>query len=196
VRNILKIKKVGHAGTLDPFAEGVLLLCIGQATKSVTQLMNLPKIYSGIIELGKRTNTLDVTGKVISKTSATAIQESDIKNAAEHFTGEIEQIPPMFSAVKIGGKRLYKLARQDKQIERKPRTVTIYKLIIKKYFPPYVSFSLKCSRGTYIRTLAQDLGQKLGCDAYLKTLMRDQIGNYKATQSIRINQLVAYLETV
>ena len=189
MRGVLGIKKIGHTGTLDPFAEGVLLLCCGRATKLVPELMNLTKVYSGVIELGRVTNTLDITGNLISNKLSKNIQLAAIEEASQQFVGKIPQTPPMFSAVKVGGKRLYQLARQEKDVEREPRSIIIFNFTICKYEPPLVDFTVECSKGTYVRTLAQDFGYTLKCDAYLKILKRESIGDFSAKESIFINQV-------
>ena len=189
VRNVLQIKKIGHAGTLDPFAEGVLLLCCGRETKSVTELMDLKKVYSGVMELGRVTNTLDISGNIVSSNIGKNITLEAIKKASQQFVGQIPQTPPMFSAVKVGGKRLYELARQEKSVVRKSRLITIYDFTVHTYEPPLVDFTLECSKGTYVRALAQDFGAELNCDAYLKILKREKIGNFSAREAISINRL-------
>jgi len=179
IRQAIKVKKVGHAGTLDPFATGVLLVCTGKATKRVNELMHLEKEYRADIELGKTTDTYDCTGKVTSHHTTEAVTESRIRDVCQEFVGEIEQVPPMYSAIKQNGTRLYELARRGVTVERAPRRVCIYELNILKIDLPIVSIEVVCSKGTYIRALANDIGGKLDCGGYLGSLCRTRIGSYK-----------------
>ncbi|MFQ5822755.1 MAG: tRNA pseudouridine(55) synthase TruB [bacterium] len=186
IRNIIKIKKVGHAGTLDPFAVGVLLICTGRATKKVAELMKLEKEYLAIIELGKVTDTYDRTGLVIKNTTPTKFKLCDLKRVCNSFVGEFYQTPPMYSAVKVNGQRLYNLARRGEVIERKPRKVKILNIEILNYQNPCITLKVVCSRGTYIRTLANDIGEILDCGACLKELTRTRIGSYKIENAYSI----------
>jgi len=179
IRNVVKVKKVGHAGTLDPFATGVLLICTGRATKKVNELMSLKKVYRAEIELGKTTDSYDCTGKVTSSHSINDLDEARVREVSAQFVGEIDQIPPMFSALKQNGKRLYKLARKGITVDREPRRVCIHDLQVLDIDLPKVCIEVVCSRGTYIRALASDIGKTLGCGAYLKTLCRTRIGRYR-----------------
>ncbi len=189
LRKILKIKKIGHAGTLDPAATGLLILCTGKKTKEISAFQNQPKIYEGIFSLGKRTPSMDgETGAVEVKDYSTVTHE-EIERVRKEFVGEIEQLPPMYSALKHKGKALYKYARNGIEVERKPRKVTVYEFQIKKIDLPDIYFKIKCSKGTYIRVIANDFGEKLGCGAYLKELRRTGIGEFDVKNAFTINEL-------
>ncbi len=187
VRRIINTK-VGHAGTLDPFASGVLLLCTGKATKQVTKLMDLGKVYIGEISLGSITNTDDNTGEIIEEKNVPNINEQEVKEICNKFIGDIYQVPPMFSAKKVKGRRLYKIARTGKVIERKPSLVHIENIEVLSFEKPYIKIKVSCSKGTYIRALARDIGEKIGCGGHLKSLIRTQIGSFKIADSISIEQ--------
>lgn len=190
VRCQLGIRKVGHAGTLDPFATGVLLICTGRATKRVEKLMNLDKEYIACIEFGKVTDTFDCTGTVLTKRDASHLTLEDVKSACEEFQGEIFQTPPMFSAVKVKGERLYNLARKGVVVPRKARKICVYDFEILNYENPFLRLKVVCSRGTYIRAIANDMGEMLGCGGFLKELTRTRIGNYCVEESLEISKLV------
>jgi len=190
VRSLFKIPKVGHAGTLDPFATGVLLILTGNYTKRAPEFFDLEKEYVGEMELGVLTDTLDITGKIIQKKAIVGITSKKILDTCEQFIGEIEQIPPMYSAVKIGGKRLYKLARAGKVVPRKPKRVKIYQLEVLKIKLPLVKIRVVCSKGTYIRALTRDIGEQLGCGAYLRSLTRTRVGNFKLEEALNMEDLV------
>lgn len=180
LRRITGIKKIGHAGTLDPFASGLLILAVGrEATREISRFVKLDKEYIAEARLGASTNTYDREGKIIGEYAGERIKKSAIKEALKNFKGEIAQTPPMFSAKKIGGKKLYELARQGIEVERRPNQVKVYEINILKYRWPDLRLRIKCSSGTYIRSLAYDLGQSLGCGAYLEGLRRTAIGRYK-----------------
>jgi tRNA pseudouridine55 synthase len=179
VRNLVKVKKVGHAGTLDPFATGVLLVCTGRATKKVTELVQLKKEYVATLELGKVTDTYDRTGAIVEESEIPEIQLSELQNLCNSLVGEIYQTPPMYSAVKVNGIRLYNLARKGKVIEREPRKVNIYDIKILNFEIPLITLKVICSKGTYIRALAHDIGARLSCGAYLISLTRTRVGPYK-----------------
>ncbi len=193
LRYASRVKKVGHAGTLDPFATGVLLVCFGPATKKVEELMQLDKEYAGILELGKETDTCDPTGKITATFAVPPLRQEDVERHARRYTGEIMQTPPLFSAIKKSGQRLYELARQGEKVEVEPRRVTIYNLEIGAVQLPEVAIRLTCSRGTYVRALARDLGKDLGCGAYLKSLRRTRIGGYHLADSLTVPQFVERL---
>jgi len=185
-------KEVGHTGTLDPMADGVLVVCLGRATRLVPYLQQLSKKYRGIIQFGIRTTTQDIEGEVFCQIPAPHLTEDQVRAAAQHFIGRIEQIPPMYSAIKIEGKRLYELAREGKEVERKPRTVTIYTLQIEAFEPgefPTARFYLECSAGTYVRTLASDIGDRLGIGAHLKQLTRVAVGHFELEQAQPLDDL-------
>ena len=170
--------KVGHTGTLDPFATGLLILMAGKATKRCPEFMKLDKVYEATLCLGSTSTTGDPEGE-ITQTSAELISREQFEQTIQKFVGEIEQTPPAYSAIKINGQRAYKLARQGKAVEMPSREVEIYSLDILSYEKPYLKIRTHVSSGTYIRTLAEDLGKKLGCGAYVTELRRTQIANYK-----------------
>lgn len=186
IRNITRIKKVGHAGTLDPFASGVLLICLGRATKQIQRFMQMPKEYRAELELGTATDTLDVTGKISETQPVKPLTEETLKQAINGFIGEIEQRIPNYSAAKVKGQRLYKLARQGKEVPVRYKRVHIYRMELLRYREPVVEFSVLCSRGTYVRTLGADLAQKLGTVGFLRSLTRTRIGDYTIEQSMTI----------
>jgi len=187
VVNILKkrlnIKKAGHSGTLDPNATGLMIICTGRMTKDLNQLLGAEKEYEGVFMLGEKTKSFDSETEVYEKISIDGIDEEKIRNTAKEFVGEIMQLPPMFSAVKFKGKPLYKYARKDQEIERSPRAVNIKEFEITNISLPEVHFRVSCSKGTYIRTLANDFGESLGVGAYLKELRRTRIGSYDVKNS-------------
>jgi tRNA pseudouridine55 synthase len=178
VKHILKVKKVGHCGTLDPLAEGVLLVLFGSATKQQDRLMHQDKIYTATILLGRSTDTGDVTGKAIAESALPADAQQRLPCILAGLTGKIMQVPPMYSALKYGGKKLYELARQGLTVERQPRQITIYKIELLSFETPRLSLRVHCSSGTYIRTLAEDIGALLGCGGTIEKLRRDCVGNY------------------
>tara|TARA_B100001059_G_scaffold226329_1_gene254564 strand:- start:125 stop:826 length:702 start_codon:yes stop_codon:yes gene_type:complete len=183
--NIKKIK-VGHAGTLDPLADGLLIICTGKMTKKIDQFQNLDKIYTGNFFLGATTPSYDLETEVNSVKPINNISEKLISKALESFNGKITQTPPIFSAIKHKGKKLYEYARKGETVKIKEREVLIYEFIITKYQLPELSFLVKCSKGTYIRSLANDFGEKLECGAYLSKLTRTAIGNHLLENSISI----------
>ncbi len=172
------IKKVGHCGTLDPAATGLLVLVLGRATKIADRLSGQDKTYEAVMEIGKETFTQDAEGEITAETDWSAVTEEQIHAACTKFKGEIEQIPPMVSAKKQDGKRLYKLARKGIEVERQPRPITIHELTVDNVSLPNVSFMVHCSKGTYVRTLCYDIGKVLGCGAFLKVLRRTQSGSF------------------
>lgn len=188
IKHIVKIKKVGHTGTLDPEASGVLPICIGKATKLVDYIMNDYKIYRAELMLGITTDTYDREGKVI-KNSQVNSKDSEINEVIKNFQGDIEQIPPMYSALKVNGQRLYSLARQGIEIERKPRNISIYNISILDIKIPKVTFEVKCSKGTYIRSLCNDIGAKLKCGGTMWNLQRIQTGNFNINDSVSLNEI-------
>lgn len=177
LRGILKQKKIGHTGTLDPDAVGVLPVCLGSATKLCDMLTDKRKEYIAEFVLGKETDTQDISGQVL-KESEVSCTEAEVREAVLSFIGDYEQLPPMYSAIKVDGKRLYELARQGKEVERKKRPVTFYEIEILKMELPFVSIRVLCSKGTYIRTLCHDIGQKLGCGAAMTSLERTMSGQF------------------
>ncbi len=178
VRRHFNLKKTGHCGTLDPFATGLLIVLCGKATRLQDALMGQDKVYTGTMRLGVRTDSQDLTGQVVQTTDVPAFTQEALQEAANRFVGEIEQLPPMHSAIKIDGKPLYKLARQGKEVERQPRPVRIDAFQLTALRLPDVDFLVRCSKGTYIRTLAADLGDALGTGAHLTALRRQASGNH------------------
>jgi len=189
VKKLIQAKKAGHLGTLDPFASGLLLLGINEGTKIADIFLGGTKSYRGVMVLGVETDSQDVTGKVVRERSVPSIGETDLRSLEEKFTGELQQVPPMFSALKKQGVRLYRLARQGKEIPREPRHIKIEALRINKVADSELEFEVTCSRGTYVRTLAADMGESLGCGAYLKTLRRMACGHLKVEQSVTMEEL-------
>ncbi|MCY6372520.1 tRNA pseudouridine(55) synthase TruB [Clostridium ganghwense] len=188
IRKISKTKKVGHTGTLDPLACGVLPICIGKATKIVDYIMKDYKIYKAHLKLGITTDTYDKEGKIL-ETNDVNISEKDIINTINSFIGEIAQIPPMYSAIKVNGKKLYELARKGIEIERQSRNITIYNIDILEIKIPDIIFEVKCSKGTYIRSLCYDIGQKLKCGGAMWDLERSCSGNFNKNNSILLKDL-------
>jgi tRNA pseudouridine55 synthase len=183
-RGILGTKKVGHSGTLDPDATGVLLLGVGKATRLLRFLSDLPKTYTGEIVLGLETNTLDASGTPTARWDMSSVHESEMREAAATFVGEIEQIPPMVSAVHVNGKRLHELAREGIEVEREPRKVTVHRLEVEPTDDPLVyRIEVECSSGTYIRSLAADIGTELGGGAHLRNLRRTAIGPHALAEA-------------
>lgn len=178
-RRCLRTKKIGHCGTLDPMATGMLILVIGTGTKLQDLLMSEDKEYTGSLRLGVTTSTQDREGEVVEEKPVPALGEGDIRAAFDAFRGDFYQTPPMVSAVKIDGVPLYKLARQGKEVERKPRFVRVYDAQIQRIELPDVDFRVVCSKGFYVRTYAHDIGQKLGCGAHLTSLRRTRSGHFK-----------------
>ncbi|MGE5816604.1 MAG: tRNA pseudouridine(55) synthase TruB [Deltaproteobacteria bacterium] len=189
VKVILGAKKVGHLGSLDPFASGLLLLGVNQGTKVADIFLGAPKSYHGVMVLGVETDSQDGTGKVLQTRAVPVIGATEIKRLEEEFTGAIEQVPPMFSALKRDGVRLYQLARQGKEIPREPRSIRIERLQLKKVSDAEIEFAVTCSRGTYVRTLAADMGKFLGCGAHLKSLRRTACGPLRVEQAITLENL-------
>src|SRR5712664_4575733 len=189
IRRKLEIRKVGHCGTLDPIATGLLLLTVGRGTKVQDLLMSEDKEYAGTFVLGVTTNTQDREGEVIQQRPVPALDENQIRDAFEKFRGDFYQLPPMVSAKKHGGVPLYKLARQGKVVEREPRFVHVYRYTIDRIALPEIHFSVLCSKGFYVRTYAHDIGQLLGCGAHLKSLRRTKSGRFDVANAITVNQI-------
>lgn len=188
VRRIVGIRRVGHAGTLDPLATGVLLVGVGQATRLIEYLVGQPKTYIATICLGQTTDTYDADGEVVAERPFHGTQ-TDIENALSVFRGDIQQQPPMYSAIKRNGQPLYKLARQGVEVERPFREVTIYQLALLSWQPPSLALSVTCSAGTYIRSIAHDLGEQLGCGGHITTLRRTEIGVFTTTNGVALADL-------
>ncbi len=186
IRKITGAKKVGHAGTLDPLATGLLILCTGKKTKEITKFQDGEKAYSGIITLGKKTPSMDLETEIIEEKPVKGIKKSDIEKARDSFLGEILQTPPMYSALKVGGKTLYNLARKGKTVKREARKVNIPKFLIKKIDLPDIYFEIVCSKGTYIRVIANDLGEKLGTGGIISSLRRTGIGEFSVNNALTV----------
>lgn len=188
LRGILKQKKIGHTGTLDPEAEGVLPVCLGSATKLCDMLTDKRKEYIAELLLGVTTDTQDMTGKLLSEVKVDITCE-EAEQAIMSFLGKYEQLPPMYSACKVNGKRLYELAREGKEVERKPRKVTIYELELLSVKLPEIKIRVLCSKGTYIRTLCHDIGAKLGCGAAMKSLLRTQVERFSLEGAKKLSEI-------
>ena len=187
---LFNAKKAGHTGTLDPMASGLLPICIGEATKFSHRLLEANKTYIATIQLGVTTTTGDQEGEVVSQKDV-VLKPNQLEETLQKFTGDITQIPPMFSALKFEGKPLYEYARQGIEIERKSRQVTIYDITLNKIEETIVTLEVSCSKGTYIRTLAEDIGHALGCGAYLKGLERTQTGSFQLSDALKIEAIEA-----
>lgn len=188
LRGILHMKKIGHTGTLDPEAEGVLPVALGKATRLVEMLTEKRKSYEAVLRLGVVTDTQDMTGRVLSESPVT-VTEEQVRKVCESFLGEQQQIPPMYSALKVDGKKLYELAREGKVVERKSRPVCFYSIEILDIQLPLVRFSVTCSKGTYIRTLCHDLGETLGCGGSMKSLVRTASGQFSLKDSVTLKEV-------
>lgn len=187
VRRLTKCRKVGHAGTLDPLATGVLLVCTGKFTKRIHELMNLEKVYVGEIELGKQTETDDAEGNIIATNPVPKFEYETIETILDQFIGDIQQIPPVFSAIRIHGKRAYKLARQGKVVDLPPRIVTIHEIELCRWEHPLLKIRVRCAKGTYIRSLARDIGSHLKTGGYLKSLRRISVGPYHVENALQLD---------
>ncbi len=196
LRKITKVRQIGHTGTLDPFATGVLPICIGKATRLIEYLDD-DKEYLATVQFGKNTATYDLEGE-ITATFDKKVTEEDVKNTLKDFEGEISQIPPIYSAIKVNGKKLYDYARQGQDIEIKPRKVTISKIELKEFDKTSQSakITVACSKGTYIRSIAYDLGAKLGCGGYLTALERTQAGKFQVNTAIKLEDLTEVSQIV
>lgn len=193
LRGIFHQKKIGHTGTLDPDAEGVLPVCLGKATKICEYLTEKDKTYRCVLLLGITTDTQDITGKVI-ETKPVSVSENDVVNMIDTFVGTYGQIPPMYSALKVNGKKLYELAREGKVIERKARRVTIHKIQIEDVILPRITLEVTCSKGTYIRTLCHDIGQKLLCGGCMENLIRTRVSGFKIEDSVTLKEIENYVQ--
>ena len=188
IRNLVKTKKVGHAGTLDPLATGLLIICTGKFTKKINEYMAQEKEYTGTFTVGATTPTYDLESKPENFRSIEDLSSEQIKKAVLKFTGEIMQVPPAHSAIKLEGKRVYELARKGLEVKLEPRKVIIKEFEIVHIGMPLVHFRVVCSTGTYIRSLANDVGEALGCGAYLSSLCRTRIGNFKLNEAQTIEE--------
>ena len=189
LRRIVGQKKIGHTGTLDPEAEGVLPVCLGKATKLCDLLTDKDKTYEAVLLLGISTDTQDTTGKILEEKNTVDLRKEAVREVVLSFEGEYDQIPPMFSALKVGGKKLYELARDGKEVERKPRHVQIYRIRILQIDLPRVRMEVTCSKGTYIRTLCHDIGEKLGCGGCMESLLRTRVERFGVAESLRISEV-------
>lgn len=185
VRQILGIKKAGHTGTLDPMAEGVLPVCIGKGTKAAGILTDTDKRYRAEMKLGITTDTQDMQGTVLSRCEHN-VTENEFRAVMNRFTGEIQQLPPMYSAVKIGGKKLYELARKGIEVERRPRNVNVYSINLLEFSHDKIILDIECSKGTYIRTICSDIGDKLGCGGTMLSLTRTRAGIFTSENSVSL----------
>ncbi|MBN1876064.1 MAG: tRNA pseudouridine(55) synthase TruB [Anaerolineae bacterium] len=188
VRHIAQTRRVGHTGTLDPMATGVLLLLVGSATRLAQFMADHTKVYRAVVRLGAVTTTYDREGDVLEQ-HPVQVTRAACEETLAHFRGTIQQIPPMYSAIKVAGKKLYELARQGKMLDRAPRTVTLYRLDLVDWNPPDLILEVVCSAGTYVRSLAHDLGQVLGCGAYLHALTRVAVGDFNLEMSRTLEAL-------
>ena len=191
VRRACKVRRVGHAGTLDPLATGVLLVGIGQCTRLIEYLMAQNKTYRAVMKLGLVTDSQDITGEIQERHDASAVTRQQIEDVCRRFVGQIEQIPPMFSALKKDGVPLYRLARKGVEIERQKRSITIESLIVEAVDDDEVTICVDCSKGTYIRTLCHDIGHELGCGACMTSLRRTRSGAFDEAMAITVDQLMA-----
>ena len=187
-RHKFNIAKVGHCGTLDPAATGLLVLVVGQATKLAQRLSGQDKTYEATMLLGVETDTQDMDGQVIAEKDWSAVTPDDVVRAIGRFTGELDQVPPMVSAKKIDGKRLYEIARQGKVVEREPVKITVHSFVVKELRLPQVDFVLECSKGTYVRTICHDIGQELGCGATLFSLRRSKSGVFALEGALTVDE--------
>ena len=185
---VINVKKVGHAGTLDPGATGLLIVATGKKTKSISEYQSLEKTYTGTITLGKTSPSMDNETGITSEKPYTHISDEMIYKIRDEFVGSIKQIPPMYSAIKYKGKNLYHLARKGKEVERKPREVVVSDFKIININLPKVDFEITCSKGTYIRAIANDFGEKLGCGGLLSSLRRTKIGNYSVVDAFTVEE--------
>ena len=190
LRGILRTKKIGHTGTLDPDAEGVLPVCIGRATKVCDILTDKDKVYEAVMLLGVETDTQDTSGEILKELPVT-VSEECVKETMLSFVGDYAQVPPMYSALKVNGKKLYELAREGKSVERKARNVQIFSIKILEIDLPRVRMSVHCSKGTYIRTLCHDIGQKLGCGGCMEKLLRTKVGVFELQDTLKLAEIDA-----
>jgi len=199
LRGILHQKKIGHTGTLDPDAEGVLPICLGRATKVCGLLTDKDKVYEAEMLLGTVTDTQDITGRILGEKSAAGITEEMIRSVLESFVGSYDQVPPMYSAVKIQGKKLYELARSGMEVERPPRQVEIYDISKLRFFAEcdqYIAaFTVHCSKGTYIRTLCHDVGERLGCGACMRSLKRIKTGRFDISEAYTLSYIKEFVHS-
>lgn len=189
LRGIVGQKKIGHTGTLDPDAVGVLPVCLGKATKLCDMLTDKDKTYEAILLLGRSTDTQDTSGTTLTTRDTSALTEEKVTEVIESYVGEYDQIPPMYSALKVNGKKLYELAREGKVVERKARRVVIYQIRILKMELPRVKMEVSCSKGTYIRTLCHDIGETLGCGGCMESLVRTRVSSFRIADSMTLEEI-------
>ncbi|HWR58030.1 MAG TPA: tRNA pseudouridine(55) synthase TruB [Thermodesulfovibrionales bacterium] len=189
VKRILNLKKAGHAGTLDPIATGILLVCAGEATKVTRFLSDLDKEYTVLMKFGEKTDTYDAEGKIVEKREDFSFGRKDIEGVLGKFIGNIEQTPPMYSAVKMGGRPLYKLARKGITVDREKRTVIVHRIEISRFDLPLAELKVSCSKGTYVRSLCNDIGVVLGVGAHVVELRRTRIGGFSIEDSVSLNEV-------
>jgi tRNA pseudouridine55 synthase len=192
IRNHFRIGKVGHCGTLDPMATGLLILVTGKATKYSERFMASDKVYEGALRLGETTDSYDADGELVASLPVPPLSLDDLNGAAAALTGDLMQTPPMVSAVKIGGTPLYKLARQGREVPREPRLVHVYTFRFDEYEEPFAYFRVSCTKGTYVRSLAHDLGAKLGCGAHLTRLRRVTSGRFDVSESAPLAKILQW----
>lgn len=195
IRNLVRIKKVGHAGTLDPLASGLLIVCTGKFTKKINEYMGMEKEYTGTITLGASTPTYDLESEPENFKDFEQLKELQIQDACKKFTGDILQIPPIHSAIKQDGKPVYLKARLGEEVVMQPRPISIKEFLITNIKLPIVTFKVVCSTGTYIRSLANDFGNELGCGGYLSSLCRTRIGNLKNEKAMNMQEVEAFIKT-
>jgi len=189
LRGKLRMRKIGHAGTLDPMATGLLIILLGRATRVSQYLISLDKEYEGTIELGKTTDSQDADGQVMETRPVPPLTEAEVRTAMQGFLGDQYQVPPMFSAIKVGGVALYKKARKGEEVEREPRFIRVMAWDLLRFATPHIDFRMRCSKGTYVRTLAHDLGTKLGCGAHLCALRRTATDRFNVSQAMTLEQI-------
>ncbi len=189
LRRMCQTRRIGHAGTLDPLATGVLPICVGHATRLSEYLMGQPKTYETTVRLGQTTETYDAEGEIVAERPFAHLTTQAIEQTLTHFRGDLEQIPPLYSAIKIDGQPMYKLARQGKTVARQPRPVTIYALEMLAWSPPDLQLRVVCSSGTYIRSLGHDIGEQLSCGGHLTALRRTAVGSFKIADAIALEDL-------
>jgi tRNA pseudouridine55 synthase len=191
LRGILRMKRIGHAGTLDPMATGLLVILVGKATRVSQYLIGLDKEYEGTVELGRTTDSQDADGEVMATRPVPALGEAELRAALQGFIGDQYQLPPMYSAIKIAGVPLYKAARRGEEVAREPRFIRVVSWDLLGLALPRFDFRMRVSKGTYVRTLAHDLGEKLGCGGHLAALRRTAIGSFRVTEARTLEQLEA-----
>lgn len=189
VRKKFDMRRVGHAGTLDPLATGVLVILLGKATKLFNKFVSFDKAYRATLLLGTATTSADTQGKIIQQLPFEHVTREDIEKTFKKFIGDIEQVPPMVSAVKIGGRKLYQLARKGIEVERPPRQIRIERLELEEFHSPDVKFYLECSKGTYVRQLAEDVGKLLGCGACISQIQRTKVGAFCVDEAVNLEDL-------